>query len=132
MRTEKNNPRRNASPEKPMGMVGSGPLTALIWKSGHHDSGWRYQFSLFRQLKAGKVSQLFRPFDLMYFIKLLQVLAAVIADDGCLSPIETGVLRRIEQDLDLLLKRASLQRPSGNATTSPENTGVDDEKSSSV
>ncbi len=132
MRTDKNNPRINVSPEKPMGMVGSGPLTALIWKKGHQDSGWRYQFSLFRQLKAGKVSQLFRPLDLMYFIKLLQVVAAVIADDGCLSPIETGVLRRVEQDLDQLLQRASQRRSSGNATSSPENTGVDDEKSSGV
>ena len=75
---------------------------------------------------------MFRPLDLMYFIKLLQVVAAVIADDGCLSPIETGVLRRIEQDLDQLLQRASQRRSSGNATSSPENTGVDDEKSSGV
>ena len=132
MRTDKNNLRINRSPEKPMVMVGSGPLTALIWKKGHQDSGWRYQFSLFRQLKAGKVSQLFRPLDLMYFIKLLQVVAAVIADDGCLSPIETGVLRLIEQDLDQLLKRAAQRRSSGNATSSPENAGVDDEKSSGV
>ena len=132
MRTDKNNPRHNVPPEKPMGMVGSGPLNALIWKIGHQDSGWRYQFSLFRQLRAGKVSQLFRPLDLMYFIKLLQVVAAVIADDGCLSPVETGVLRRIEQDLDRLLQRALHRRSSGNATSSPENTGVDDEKSSGV
>lgn len=115
-----------------MGMVGAGPLTALIWKSGHQDSGWRYQFSLFRQLRAGKVSQLFRPLDLMYFIKLLQVIAAVIADDGCLSPIETGVLRRVEQDLDQLLQRASQQRSSGNAATSPENRGVDDEENGRI
>jgi len=132
MKKDRSNSRRSAVAEKPMGMVGSGPLTALIWKNGHQDSGWRYQFSLFRQLKAGKVSQLFRPLDLMYFIKLLQVLAAVIADDGCLSPIETGVLRRVEQDLDQLLKRAMQRRDSGNATSSPENTGVDDEKSSGV
>ena len=132
MRTDKNNPRHNVPPEKPMGMVGSGPLTALIWKSGHQDSGWQYQFSLFRQLRAGKVSQLFRPLDLIYFIKLLQVLAAVIADDGCLSPVETGVLRRVEQDLDRLLQRASQRRYSGDATSSPEITGVDDEKSSGV
>ena len=132
MKTDNKNPRRNAPPEKPMGMVGSGPLTALIWKSGHQDSGWRYQFSLFRQLRAGKVSQLFRPLDLIYFIKLLQVLAAVIADDGCLSPVETGVLRRVEQDLDRLLQRASQRRYSGDATSSPEITGVDDEKSSGV
>ncbi len=128
MRTEKDNPRKSATAEKPMGMVGAGPLTALIWKNGHQDSGWRYQFSLFRQLRAGKVSQLFRPLDLMYFIKLLQVIAAVIADDGCLSPIETGVLRRVEQDLDQLLQRASRQRSSGNAASSPENSGVDDEE----
>ena len=132
MKNDRSNSRRSAAAEKPMGMVGSGPLTALIWKSGHHDSGWRYQFSLFRQLRAGKVSQLFRPLDLMYFIKLLQVLAAVIADDGCLSPIETGVLRRVEQDLDQLLKRAMHRRDSANATSSPENKGFDDEKSSGV
>lgn len=132
MRTDQNNPRHKVPPEKPMGMVGSGPLTALIWKSGHQDSGWRYQFSLFRQLRAGKVSQLFRPLDLMYFIKLLQVIAAVIADDGCLSPIETGVLRRVEEDLDQLLQRASERRSSGNAPCYPDNTGANDEKSSGV
>ncbi|MBL8819355.1 MAG: hypothetical protein JNL58_25210 [Planctomyces sp.] len=75
---------------------------------------------------------MFRPLDLMYFIKLLQVIAAVIADDGCLSSIESGVLRRVEQDLDQLLQRASQQRSSGNAASSPENSGVDDEENGRI
>ena len=28
----------------------------------------------------------------MHFVKLVQVMAAVIADDGCLSPVERGDL----------------------------------------
>lgn len=95
--------------EKPMAMVGAGPLTSTIWKSGDNQSGWRYRFNLFRQLsRNGKVSQLFRPADLIYFVKLTQVLAAVLADDGCLAANDRRSLQQIAMDLDAVIERHAL------------------------
>lgn len=88
-------------PSKPLGMVGAGPLTSMIWKTGDPDAGWRYRFNLFRTTaRGGRVSQLFTPADVIHFVKLAHVLAEVLADDGCLSPIERGVLKRLAVDLD--------------------------------
>ena len=92
---------------KPMAMVGAGRLTSMIWKDGDERAGWRYSFNLFRlAAQGGRVSQLFKPADVIHFVKLAQVLAAVIADDGCLTQIECGVLKRLAKDLDGVLGHA--------------------------
>lgn len=119
----------NNDPESPLGhstipkpycSVGAGRLTAFVWKSGDNDPGGRYQFNLFRlAADGGRVSQLFAPADLIHFVKLTQVLAAVIADDGCLSPVDRGVLKRLADDLDQLLLRAS-KRPADYTSPSSE------------
>lgn len=98
--TPKHNRSRPRKP-KPMAMVGSGPLTSAIWKSGDEQGGWRYRFNLFRQLAGnGHVSQLFQPADLTHLVKLTQVLAAVLADDGCLSARQRQSLRELATQLD--------------------------------
>ncbi len=105
---------------KPYCSVGAGQLTSFVWKSGDDSAGWRYEFNLFRlAADGGRVSQLFAPADLMHFVKLTQVLAAVIADDGCLSPLDRGVLKRLAADLDTMLSRAA-KRPADSANSSPE------------
>ena len=92
------------SKPKPMGMVGAGPLTSTIWKTGDERGGWSYRFNLFRMsTRGGRVSQLFRPTDLVDFVKIARVLASVIADDGCLSRIDRAVLKRLAAELDDLL-----------------------------
>lgn len=86
---------------KPMGMVGAGSLTSMIWKTGDATSGWRYHFNLFRTAaRGGRISQLFTPADVIHLVKLANILAAVLADDGCLSPVERGVLKRLATELD--------------------------------
>lgn len=91
---------------KPMAMVGAGPLTSAIWKTGDEQGGWRYRFNLFRQLApTGHVSQLFQPTDLTHLVKLTQVLAAVLADDGCLSAAERRLLRELATTLDEVTRR---------------------------
>lgn len=97
---------------KPYCNVGAGPLSSFVWKTGDKHSGWRYQFNVFRlTARSGRVKQLFGPSELMHFVKLTQVLAAFLADDGCLSAVDRGVLNRLATDLDHLLKNASRQRP---------------------
>lgn len=94
---------------KPYCSLGAGCLSSFLWKIGDNDSGWRYRFNIYRlAAKSGRVSQLFRPADLMHFVKLVQVMASVIADDGCLSSVERGVLRRLATELDALLTRVAL------------------------
>ncbi len=94
---------------KPMTIVGAGPLTSTIWKSGDQHSGWRYRFNLFKQLShSGRVSQQFRPADLIHLIKLTQVLAAVLADDGCLTKIDRLLLQQVASALDAVLERPGL------------------------
>lgn len=104
---------------KPMGMVGAGPLTSMIWKTGDQDAGWRYRFNLFRTAaRGGRVSQLFTPADVIHFVKLAHVLAAVLADDGCLSPVERGVLKRLAAELDEWWSSHAQRTPGSNGRAS--------------
>lgn len=110
---------------KPYCSVGAGQITSFIWKTGDRDAGWRYCFNLFRlSVSGGKVSQLFKPSDLMSLVKLIQVAASVIADDGCLEQKERTELRRLANDLDELLetRRAMAMRTQERATTINPNT----------
>jgi hypothetical protein len=91
---------------RPMAMVGAGPMSSAIWKLGDERSGWQYRFSLFRQTACtGNVSQLFSPSDLIHLVKLAHVLAAVLADDGCLPERQRGQLLRLAGDIDDMLRR---------------------------
>lgn len=101
---------KTATRTKPMAMIGAGPLTSALWKSGDEHSGFRYRFNLFRQLSGtGHVSQLFRPTDLMHFVKLTRVLAAVLADDGCLKATQRASLRSLATELDEVLRRSGIE-----------------------
>lgn len=92
---------------KPYCSVGAGRLTSFVWKTGDLVGGWRYRFNVFRLASCGgRVTQLFGPSDLFHFVKLSQVLASVLADDGCLSPVDRRVLKRLAADLDDLLTKA--------------------------
>ena len=104
---------------RPMEIVGAGPLLSTIWKLGDEHSGWRYRFNLTRQTSDRRVfTDLFRPLDLVNFIKLIQVLAAVIADDGCLTQADRTTLKNLAAQLDDLLKGATVEVDEHAAPTS--------------
>jgi len=89
-------------------MLGAGPLVSAIWKTGHHRSGWRYRFNVYRHgSRDGQVSQLLRPADLPNLVKLCQVLATTLADDGCIPPELRGNLSELAERLDTLTRRRS-------------------------
>ena len=97
---------------KPMMLVGAEHLTSAVWKLGDEESGWRYRFNVARQLVASEcVTDLFQPMDLIHFVKLVQVLAAEIANDGCLTHDESMMLKNLLRQLDEIL---------GGATDEPE------------
>jgi len=93
---------------KPMMLVGAGSLRSTIWKLGNEESGWRYRFNVVRQsIPNGCITDLFQPMDLTQFVKLIQVLATEIANDGCLTHDEHLMLRNLAQQLDEFLGRAT-------------------------
>ncbi len=95
---------------KPMEIVGFGPLLSSIWKLGDVAAGCRYRFNVIRETSdKGFFTDLFQPQDLGHFIKLIQVLAAVIADDGCLSPSERITLKNIATQLDEFLTNTTVK-----------------------
>jgi hypothetical protein len=121
---------------KPIATVGAGRLASMIWKDGNEQAGWRYHFNVFRIAhRGGRVSQMFVPPDVLQLVKLLQVLAAVIADDGCLAPADRSTLQRLATELDALWRRVQSSKSSGcassgNPTSSPMK-GCDDGQSCS-
>ena len=95
---------------KPMEIVGAGPLISTIWKLGGEHTVWRYRFNLVRQISGrGIVTDLFQPTDLIHFVKLIQVLATMIADDGCLTQAERTTLRNLSAQLDDFLGGANVK-----------------------
>jgi hypothetical protein len=100
-----------------MAMVGAGPLTSTVWKLGDEQSGWHYRFNVFRQLsRTGTVSRLFHASDLLHLVKLTQVLAAVLADDGCLPQEERATLLALASELNELLQGSDLAPPTNKYT----------------
>jgi len=95
---------------KPMMLVGAGPLISAIWKLGDEESGWRYRFNVVRQsAPSGCVTDLFQPVDLIHFVRLIQVLATEIANDGCLTHDVHLMLRNLAQRLNEFLGRAAVE-----------------------
>jgi hypothetical protein len=93
---------------KPHEIVGAGDLTATIWKKGDEHGGWRYHFNVYRQsCRSGAVSQLFRPGDVIDFIKLCQVLAMTLADDGCLEFKQRRQLAELAARLDSITRNGA-------------------------
>ncbi len=114
---------------KPMMHVGAGSLTSSIWKLGNDESGWRYRFNVVRQSVPNEcVTDLFQPMDLIQFVKLIQLLATEIANDGCLTHDEHLMLRTLAQRLDEILARAEDETENETTPNTRNNSQVDHSK----
>lgn len=95
-------PKRRAL-QKPYAMLGAGRLASALWKAGDERCGWRYRFNVYRMSgRSGEVCQLLRPGDVLDLVKLAQVLAAVLVDDGCVSGRERRVLGDLAARLEAI------------------------------
>ncbi len=92
--------------KKPYSFVGAGRLTSMLWKAGSEHSEWTYRFNIVRgPTVLESFNPLFEPADLSDLVKLVQVMASVIADDGCLNANDRERLRTLFTDLDALTFR---------------------------
>jgi hypothetical protein len=86
-------------------MLGAGPLVSSLWKTGDERSGWTYRFNIYRMNERnGQVSQVFRPTDVQDLVKLCQVLAATLADDGCIPEKQQRDLAELSVKLDCITR----------------------------
>lgn len=92
-------------PRKPYLLAGAGPLTATIWKDGDCHAGWDYRFNIVRTSRTtGRVTQCFAPRNIRHLAKLVQVLAFILADDGCLEPGRRDELKELASRMEMALR----------------------------
>jgi hypothetical protein len=97
-------PQQNKS--KPYTIVGAGRLVSALWKRTDAGNSWQYRFNVYRMNPlSGRVSRLFRPSDVFDLVKLCQVLAATLVDDGCISTDDRQQLRELAANLDAITNK---------------------------
>lgn len=88
---------------KPYAVLGAGQLVSSLWKTGDEQRGWNYRFNIYRMNdRSGHVSQVFRPRDVQDLVRLCQVLAAALADDGCIPAVQRCDLAELSLKLDAI------------------------------
>jgi hypothetical protein len=80
-----------------------GSLTSNIWKRSHGYEKYRYSFNLFRTKRNGKVTNLFRPDDVLPLANFVRVISQVLVDDGCISPEQRRVFLVLAAAMDEFL-----------------------------
>lgn len=106
---------------KPYTLVGADQLTASVYKTGDELIGFGYRFNITRlNNRTGRVNQWFTPDDLCAMAKLVRVLAAELADDGCMHAALRNQLLHLVSVLDHALAEASTNDNSHGATDENE------------
>jgi hypothetical protein len=99
---------RRQSLSQPYAVLGAGELVSHLQKNGNEVRHGQYRFNVFRLTQdSGEVSHVLGPSDLQDIVKLCQVLAFTIADDGCLPADLRQQLFDLADDLDLITKQWS-------------------------
>lgn len=97
--------------------VGAEQLTASVYKTGDELIGFDYRFNITRLNNCnGRVNQWFIPADLHAMVKLTRVLAAELANDGCMNTELRIRLITLAAALDEAIAEASLTDKSNGAT----------------
>ena len=90
---------------KPYAMIGAGPLSSALYKTGDELIGWRYSFNIHRtDFATGSVSHWLHPSDLLNVAKLIQVIGFEILADGCIDSQQRSMLQSLVNKLDEITK----------------------------
>lgn len=88
-------------------VLGAGDLVSHVHRGDDADDPANYRFSVLRLSQELKATHELHPCDLRDLIKLCQVLAFAIADDGWIPTPEGEALQELFDDLDALTQRWS-------------------------
>ena len=102
---------------RPYTLVGAEQLTASVYKTGDELLGFEYRFNITRlNNRTGRVNQWFTPDDLCAMAKLVRVLSAELADDGCMGEALRHQLLRLAAGLDDAIAEVSTNNNVNGAT----------------
>ena len=95
------------SRSEPVVVLGAGDLVSHLHRGDDAGDPANYRFNVFRLSDDAQATHELRPCDLWDLIKLCQLLAFAIVDDGWI-PVDTGsALGDLFDDLDALTQRWS-------------------------
>ena len=89
---------RNASSTRPIAVLGAGDLVSHLTRTD--DGAGDYQFNVFSIGQLAEVSHGLRPRDLCDLVKLCQVVAFAIVDDGWIGDEQRCELLNLIAELD--------------------------------
>ena len=89
---------KNASSTRPVAVLGAGDLVSHLTRTD--DGRGDYQFNVFRIGQLAEVSHALRPRDLRDLVKLCQVVAFAIVDDGWIGDEQRCELQDLIPELD--------------------------------
>ena len=92
----------NLKADQPYAVLGSGDLASHLHRHNVDSDSKEYRFNVFRVEMDGRVTHNLGPRDLRSIVKLCQVLAFTIADDGWLSKDLRAELFELADDLDYI------------------------------
>ena len=92
---------------RPVAVLGAGDLVSRLHRGDHPGEPANYRFSVLRFGNDLQATHELRPCDLRDLIKLCQVLAFAIVDDGWIPVGTRNTLRDLFEDLDALTGRWS-------------------------
>lgn len=99
--------RKGKNDRRPIAVLGAGDLVSHLHRRTDAHGSESYRFSLFRLDEEMRTTHELRGCDLLDLVKLCQVLAFAIEDDGWLAMDEREELRKLFADLDEVTRRRS-------------------------
>ncbi|QDV85449.1 hypothetical protein [Planctomycetes bacterium TBK1r] len=110
MNTDQEPEQPQKQPEsKPYCIVGAGSLTSNVWKQSQGSDDFRYRFNLFRTKRSGKVTNQFRPQDVLSLAKFVRVISQMLADDGCITAEQRRLLVFLDTAMDDVLESPTVK-----------------------
>ena len=98
---------RTKSSEQPIAVLGAGDLISHVQRGDDSNDPSNYRLNIFRLGEDMQALHDLRPCDLLDLVKLVQVLAFAITDDGWLPSEAQHALLALFEDLDELTQRWS-------------------------
>lgn len=98
-------PHRTVAARQPVAVVGAGDLVSHLFRGDDWQNSENYHFSLVRLCEGRAATHELRPCELKNMIKLCQVMAFAIADDGWLPTQLRQELFDLSHDLDAITQR---------------------------
>ena len=98
---------KTTSTDQPIAVLGAGDLVSHVRRGDDPNDPANYRFNIFRFSQDLGATHEFRPSDLRDLVKLCQVLAFAITDDGWIPNDARHALLELFEDLDELTQNWS-------------------------